>query len=228
MDSPPPRHALVEAAARAYEAAHGNPLPEPVRGFRWRISPRVGATAVAVVAVMVATAVLAARPEAQAVPEPPGLDDGSAQVGAETSDDASLDTLALPGDVVTVHVAGAVNTPGVFELPGGSRVADAIDAAGGALANADTDSINLARRIADGEQVLVQLVGESSGAPARLNLNSAEPADLEALPGIGTVLAERIVADRAQNGPFATVDDLDRVSGVGDAVLAQIRDLVTV
>ena len=223
MDSIPSRQALVEAAARAYEAAHGNPIPEPVRGFRWRVTPRVAVTAVAVVAVVVATAVLAARPEATMELEGTAAADGSALTGI-----GSNDATALPGEVVTVHVAGAVSNPGVFELPAGSRVGDAIDAAGGALPGADTGTVNLARRLADGEQVLVQLAGESNLSSTLLNLNTADAASLEDLPGVGPVLAERIVADRGRNGPFATVEDLDRVSGVGAAVLENIRELVTV
>ena len=218
MASPSPRQSLVEAAARAYEAAHGNPVPEPIRAFRWRLSPRVAVTAFVAVALVVATSVLAARPEAQPVPVAPGGASGS----------QAPDAISLPGEVVLVHVAGEVARPGLYELPAGSRVADAIDAAGGALAESDTAAINLARRVNDGEQVLIGASGEALPGPSLLNLNAADAASFEALPGIGPVLADRIVADRNRNGPFTTVDDLDRVPGVGKAVLAQIRDLVTV
>ena len=153
---------------------------------------------------------------------------------------------------VVVHVAGAVATPGVVTLPAGSRVADAVAAAGGDLAEADTGLINLARVLADGEQVRVpfqgeevpadQAVGTSSGSGAGsgtggaggggagglVNVNTADASTLETLPGIGPALAQRIVEHREQNGPFASVEDLTDVPGIGPAKLEALREAATV
>ena len=106
----------------------------------------------------------------------------------------------------------------------------AVAAAGGALGEAELSTINLARELVDGEQVVVGEAGSADAASASglLNLNRANAAALEALPGIGPVLAERIVNDRESHGPFRTVDELDRVSGVGPAVLERMRPLLTV
>ena len=142
-----------------------------------------------------------------------------------------------------VHVDGAVLHPGVYTLPPGARVADAIAVAGGLAADADTKALNLAAPLQDGARVWVPRRGEmpppSPTRPApevnspnrpgtRLNLNTATPAELEALPGIGPALAKRIVEYREAHGPFATVDDLLAVSGIGPAKLAQLRPYVTV
>nr|PZM96420.1 MAG: competence protein ComEA [Actinomycetota bacterium] len=213
------REALARAAARAYEAAHGNPLPEPARGLRWSIRPRAAATAAVVIAILVAFAVLAdaASPRAAVPLATPSLLDAP--------------SLGGPGDRVTVHVVGAVASPGLYELDPGARIADAVKAAGGAQDDADLAAVNLAREVVDGEQVVVPRVGEAPAAGAagsgRVGLNGANAAELESLPGIGPVLAERIVQDRERNGPFRSVEDLTRVPGVGPAVLERIRDLVT-
>jgi competence protein ComEA len=219
MDEDTRRAALVRAAAHAYEAAHGNPLPEPVSGLRWSIRPRVAVTVLALLALVVAAAVFAAQAP-------------SGAVEVASSSDAAASDEPLGGAVVTVHVVGAVAVPGLYELPLGSRVGDAIDAAGGAAEQADLAATNLARQLIDGEQVVVSVAGEteSAGTPGSglLNLNRADSAALEALPGIGPVLAERIVKDRDSKGPFRSVDELDRVIGVGPAVLDQVRPLLTV
>jgi len=138
-----------------------------------------------------------------------------------------------------VDVAGAVRKPDVYEFTEGDRIVDAIDAAGGATAKASLESLNLAAPLTDGLQVLVpkQAPGQVSGAPpvagsggpaALVNVNTASATELEELPGIGEVIAQRIVDYRTQNGPFTSVDDLLDVSGIGDAILAEIHDLVTV
>jgi len=144
---------------------------------------------------------------------------------------------------VVVHVAGAVRQPGVYELHAGARVDDAIRSAGGMLGSAVGSALNLARVLVDGEQVYVptqdeiasgaiesaSAPGGSSGASGSLvNLNTATAADLEALPGIGPSTAQKIVDDRTANGPFTSVDDLVRISGIGTAKVESLRDLVTV
>jgi len=127
---------------------------------------------------------------------------------------------------VVVHVTGAVRQPGLVRLPAGSRVDDAIEAAGGARSAKALGTVNLARVLVDGEQIVVGAVpGESSGGSAEsgINLNQASASQLEDLPGVGPVLAQRIVDWRTANGPFRSVEELGEVSGIGDAVLAQIR-----
>ncbi|HEX6678453.1 MAG TPA: ComEA family DNA-binding protein [Actinomycetes bacterium] len=146
------------------------------------------------------------------------------------------------GGMVAVHVAGRVRHPGVVELPPGSRVMDAITAAGGAIAGADLDAVNLARKLVDGEQIRVAARGEhpapppaAQGAPgqgatvpgALVDLNSASAEQLDALPGVGQVTVARIIAYREAH-PFRSVDELRQVDGIGDRRFAQLEDLVTV
>jgi competence protein ComEA len=141
--------------------------------------------------------------------------------------------------VLYVHVAGWVHQPGVYELSVGDRVIDAIDRAGGARGGADLNALNLAALVLDAQQVLVprrtstpggmggQLTSPG-GENQKINLNLATADDLEMLPGIGEVLAQRIIEHRESNGPFTTVDELQEVSGIGEQRLADIRDQVTV
>ncbi len=142
-----------------------------------------------------------------------------------------------PGADVVIHVAGKVRRPGVVRLPAGSRVIDAVEAAGGALPKARLATVNLARVLTDGEQVLVGMPGSqplqgSAGTvtgsvppvDATVNLNSASVVELEALPGVGPVLAGRIVAYRDENGPFLSVDQLIEVPGIGPAVLSGLAE----
>lgn len=171
---------------------------------------------------------------------------GSAGAGpeADRAAVASPDPAGLGpvGGPLVVHVAGAVHTPGVVQLAAGDRVADALDAAGGPTPDASLASLNLARPLVDGEQVLVPTVAEAaSAAPGeaatgagaelpdgRLDLNSATAAELEELPGVGPVLAGRIVAHRDEHGPFTDAAELREVSGIGEATWASLRDLVGV
>lgn len=148
---------------------------------------------------------------------------------------SNLGNSATLPSTLTVHVGGWVARPGLVDLPVDSRVADAIAAAGGALPGALTEAINLAEPIADGAQVIVPGPAtapggaESDGDPAgdgRIHLNRATAAELDDLPGIGPVIAERIVAHRTEHGPFRAVEDLLDVPGIGEAKLASLRDLV--
>ncbi|MBN1137455.1 MAG: ComEA family DNA-binding protein [Anaerolineae bacterium] len=135
-----------------------------------------------------------------------------------------------------VYVSGAVQRPDVYTLPPGSIVKDALLAAGGAAAEADLDSINLAHPVADGEQVHIPRAGEQSPVrlpsaqsltPAKVNVNTADLAELETLPGIGPELAQRILDYRQAHGPFARIEDLLNVTGIGSGILEKIRDEIT-
>ncbi|HSM02057.1 MAG TPA: ComEA family DNA-binding protein [Acidimicrobiia bacterium] len=133
---------------------------------------------------------------------------------------------------ITVHVSGAVAEPGLVMLPAGARVADAILAAGGAKDDAVLTSLNLAAPLSDGQQLVVprEETGSWAGSPGdgRIPINTAGAAALEGLPGVGQVLAQRIVEHRERNGPFTVVEDLLEVPGIGEAKLAALRDMVLV
>ncbi|MBM7789290.1 ComEA family DNA-binding protein [Tenggerimyces flavus] len=140
-----------------------------------------------------------------------------------------------PGKLL-VHVAGKVREPGVVQLPTGARVIDAVDAAGGALPGADLSGLNLARPLTDGEQVLVGLPPPPGGPSARpsptgqalVDLNTATLEQLDALPGVGPVLAQRILDYRDEHGRFESVEDLQQVTGIGSRKFAELRELVQV
>lgn len=137
-----------------------------------------------------------------------------------------------------IDVTGEVVSPGVYELPAGSRVIDAIKAAGGARPKAALSDLNLARIIKDGEQIYVDLIYKA-GARTRsaskavtprgpININRATASDLDVLDGIGPVIAKRIIAFRTTNGPFTAIEDLLKVSGIGDAKFAQFKEKIRV
>jgi competence protein ComEA len=146
-----------------------------------------------------------------------------------------------PAQELIVDVAGKVERPGIVTLPKGSRVYEAIEAAGGLKGRVDTAALNMARQLSDGEQVLVgvepaavtgadgpgQPAGVTPGA-AKINLNTATAEQLDTLPGVGPVTAQAILGHRETNGPFGAVDDLLDVKGIGEATLAELRDLVVV
>jgi competence protein ComEA len=141
-----------------------------------------------------------------------------------------------------VYISGAVERPDVYRLPGDARVKDVVLAAGGLSADAASEQINLAAPISDAQHIHIPRTGEQSASPVGttdpaiaapsssglLNLNSASQADLEDLPGIGATLAERIIAYREENGPFMSVEDLRKVSGIGEKLFERIAVLVTV
>lgn len=138
------------------------------------------------------------------------------------------------GQPVLVHVLGAVAVPGLYRLPAGARVVDAVTAAGGLVGDADAGALNLARRVGDGEQLRVLRAGEAPaagpapGQPAGpVDLNAATAEQLDTLPRIGPAIAARIVEWRTQNGSFGSVDDLLDIGGIGETTVEGLRGLVT-
>jgi competence protein ComEA len=262
-DEDPPSDSL-SSVPRSEEASPvlptGGRHAAPRQFVRWRLTPHqvTVATLVVVAAVLVAAWwVLRSVPD----PEPvqfsrehrtPGLsptDAGSGVSSASTPTDGAPDTTdPARAAVVVVDVAGRVRDPGIVELPAGSRVVDAIKAAGGVARRVDTSGLNLARVLTDGEQVVVGLrvpavpggtAGSSPGgaasgtatagpALASINLNTATQAELELLPGIGPVTAAAILQWRTDHGGFTVVDELLDVSGIGDATLAEVAPYVYV
>jgi competence protein ComEA len=151
----------------------------------------------------------------------------------------AVSRLVLPAQRLVVHVVGAVRRPGLYRLDQGDRIADAVRRAGGATRSADLGAINLAAPLADGSQVVVPRrvaaaagVGtpsppEASAAPAGpVHLNQATLEQLDELPGVGPVTAQKILDYRTQHGAFSSVDELDAISGIGPARLDELRDLV--
>ena len=248
-----------------YAAAHGDPLTRSEvrrRRVRWRVSWRAAAAgALALALVGGAVAVRAASVRAGAavtlpVPAPEGTPASlsTAAPAADASEGASAgpsagsaagpQAPATGQPLVVVHVIGAVHHEGLERMPAGSRVADAIDAAGGATSSADLDAVNLARVLVDGEQVVVPRKGQGTpgagssgqgaptggpqaGATTVVDLNTADAATLDGLPGVGPVLAGRIVDYRAEH-PFTSVEQLEDVPGIGPAMMTRLRDLVRV
>ena len=219
-----------EAADDSDEADQLLPLEpaSPPSSPRWaahlRWEPRQRAvvalaTVGLVAAVGAGAVVLRSRPEALPLP---AVDAPGVPVGASPA----------PSGAVVVSVAGKVRRPGLVRLPTGARVDDAVRAAGGATA--PVGLLNLARRVVDGEQVLVGVgpVGGTKGAgPAgsdMVDLNTATVADLDGLPGIGPVLAQRIIDWRSEHGRFASVDQLREVSGIGESKYVQLKAKVVV
>lgn len=139
--------------------------------------------------------------------------------------------------ILVVHVVGEVRRPGLYRLRDGSRIADAVHRAGGALGRADLSAVNLAAPLVDGVQVLVpsKVAGSApggsgatgAGSTGPVSLSSATLEELDALPGVGPITAQKILDYRTEHGPFASVDDLDAVPGIGPTRIEQLRDLVT-
>lgn len=198
------------------------PLPP-----RHRLRLSIGAAVVLALVVLSAAVGLGImRGQAAPVESVPLTDAGSGNgSGAEPSGD------------LYVHVLGAVEKPGLYVLDLDARLVDALAAAGGTTPDADLTAVNLARVLEDGEQVVVPAAGAAGGAPGsaapppgddRIDLNAADQAALETLPRIGPALAERIIAWREENGRFTSVDDLLAVPGIGEKLLAGLRDGVRV
>ena len=172
----------------------------------------------------------------------PGSGGGSRERGSdESSHKASAES------EVYVDVDGAVASPGVYRLKEGARVSQAIDAAGGLTVEADVTGLNRASKVADGQKIYVPKVGErqavtagggadggavvtsgANDAAGLVNINTASAAELQTLSGIGPSMAQSIIDERTKNGPFASVDDLMRVSGIGEKKLAKIKDCICV
>jgi competence protein ComEA len=172
------------------------------------------------------------RPQVEPAPVIPSGSSAATSPPAEPSVGEVADTSAT----VIVSVVGPVARPGLVTLPSGARVAAAVEAAGGLLPEADPASVNLAAVVTDGQQIVVGAPGVAGSAAAAdadpapggpVNLNTASAAELDALPGVGPVLAQRIVDHRKQ-GPFRSVDELDDVPGIGPARAAELSELVTV
>ncbi len=255
-----------EKATRSREtgrlAAVVDRVPPRIRAARMAPSARavVGLAVVLLVGLLLAGWLLwRGRPSVEVVPVKRVLPVGaSAQPsvtsavspGAATALQSPAAASTSTGATVVVHVAGAVRRPGVVTLAAGARVSDAVEAAGGAARRAELASVNLARLLVDGEQLVVLTRG--TGAPgvvaapgagpappggetatgdvgaSSIDLNTATLVQLEGLPGVGPVLAQRILDWRTEHGRFSTVDELTEVSGIGDATLEEIRPGVRV
>lgn len=233
------------------------PRPAPPRRVgdvvqRWLAWFGVARLVLAAISVLVVSTGMFWLVRAEPPPAEAGLPMATSPASDVVSDAAVPTTTPTPASTaadeaphpLVVHVAGAVRSPGVYELDAAARVDDAVHAAGGPVGDADLDGLNLAAPLVDGQRVYVPVDGEidpssvpagvptsgpdGAAASGPLDLNSATASELESLPGVGPATAAAIVEDRERNGPFATVDELDRVPGIGPAKLASLRDLVTV
>lgn len=216
----------------------------PVRLDPGRRAAVAVGTAVLVAALITGLWVMAQRPRAMSVSSTAPIRGAITPVGTAVSigslPASPSASPAATSALVVVDVAGKVRHPGLYRLPPGSRVADALEAAGGARAGVNLTSLNLAAMVADGQQILVGVAGGAVAAPAGaatastpgatglVNLNTATLDQLDALPGVGPVTAQYILDWRTAHGSFATVDQLDEVTGIGPAKLAELQPLVTV
>jgi len=237
---PPPVPVPGRHAARRFGRGTAGLVPDTLRG---RVT--LGPAQLALVALLVAAGlavtcwwVVRGDPRTVAAPTTPEPVAGLASPVASAGADPTASTTASPAGTVTVDVAGKVRRPGIVVLDTGARVVDALKAAGGARPGVDLGSINLARVLVDGEQLLVGVppVAGVAGAAlptsapggALVNLNTATQVELESLPDVGPVTAEAILAWRTEHGGFTAVDELLEVDGIGDATLATIAPHVTV
>lgn len=245
-----------EGERRLRELREGLIRGRGTAGTRWEVSLR------AAVAMAVVCLVLGAAAAGLLVRSGPADDavlvggtgsvpavSGAAEEDLEVTPGPDIDRSGTPAtasssaDQLRVYVTGQVRHPGVVPVEPGARVLEAVEAAGGATRRADLSRLNLARKVVDGEQILVPRPGQAvpgepvAGAPAAgldgatvavLDLNTASAEQLEQLPGVGPVLAARIIEWRTENGSFGAVDDLNEVSGIGDATMDELRPLVRV
>ena len=232
---PPPEPAATPATVvPVWAAERWKHVVDTVRWFGWG---RVLAVVIGVPLVGWGAYVLVRSPE-------PPVEASLAYASSVPSVDAMVSASSLPdpadaAPTITVHVAGQVTSPGVYRFATGSRVVDAVRAAGGATTSAELDSVNLASLVEDGQQIYVPTFGErpsggvsstspSAGVRLPVDLNRATAEELDQLPGIGPTTAAAIVAHREEYGPFATTEGLLAVPGIGPAKLATLAGLITV
>lgn len=220
LDAPPAQRAnaqvLLEENTASKESA--SPQDQPRWFWTWdRRSQRAVSILLAGLAIVVAWWWWSGRPGETVVASEVTVSEG---VPVATGDDQP----PITGEVI-VHVVGKVAEPGIVELPAGSRVIDAIEAVGGARNDKALESVNLARIVVDGEQIVVGAPA-AGGGDGKVSINAADAAALEQLPGVGPVIAERIVAWRTENGPFRSVAELAEISGIGPAMIERIEDQV--
>jgi competence protein ComEA len=248
----PPAHPGQPSGLPPRPSEWGGPLERFMDRVReLRGDPRVGIAALVVVAIAagfiwyrLGAADSGEASTTRRAPTTTAPTSGSAAAGSSTANGSSSGG-TKKGERVTVHVAGAVAKPGVYDLDAAARVIDAIEAAGGGAPDADLNRLNLAAKVADGQRVLVQRVGEAAPAgsvspggsgsaggsadPSGLvSLNSATQAELEALPGIGPSLAGAIITERERRGGFRSVNELRDVRGIGEKRFADLKDKVTI
>lgn len=194
--------------------------PFQKRHLRWRVSAGVVIIAtLGVVALGIGISFVTNATQTQELPAEL-QSTAQAQITAE---------LTVTETLLTIQLSGGVGKPGIYSLPAGSRVIDAIMAAGGLLDGVADCGVNLAREIRDGEQIVLgnSCDSGSEGTSTLISLNSATAAELDALPGIGPTLAERIVSWRESHGGFSTVEQLNEVPGIGDKLFSGLAELVT-
>lgn len=243
-----PQDRLHQLAAEATRAAQPLPAPGPpprspgvlvqrwvpaalTRGGLGRRRVVVAVVALAcVLAVLGGAVFLGDAPTPEGAPALPVARAGAPPAGAEGASPPV-------GGPIVVSVVGKVAAPGLVSVPAGSRVADAVRAAGGAAAGVDVSAVNLARKLVDGEQVYVGVPpppgaqqGDQAGATpgGRIDLNTATPQQLDALPGIGEVTAQRIIDWRTRHGGFRSVEQLREVDGIGETRFSRLREQVVV
>ena len=210
---------LVDSADDGLDDDYFERPPGP-RGHRWKVALGAGLGLVALIVVVA----VGSHIFRSATPIP--------SVVVASQAEAEAENLSVPTLTVVVHVVGAVESPGVIELPENSRIVDALAKAGGAREDAILSGINLARVLFDGEQIVVPSRADEPAAvsidapPGLVSLSRGTSAELETLPRVGPATAARIIAWREENGPFTSVDDVLAVSGIGPATLEGFRALV--
>ncbi len=245
------RHARrpVSAAGRVGGWVHDR-LPSTLQGRVRLTAGHLSTVALLVAAAFAVTAWWVVRADAGEAVAPVSTWSADDPAGASASPEPLVTPVADPSEeaaadaepaVVVVDVAGKVRHPGIATLPVGSRVVDAIEAAGGVRRGVDLTTLNLARVLVDGEQILVGIRAPggvaasaasgggatSGGVDLMVNINAATQSELEELPGVGPVTAAAILQWRQDNGPFSAVDELLEVSGIGEATLAEVAPFVT-